>query len=248
MLPEIVVPEYTLNLPSSDEKIIYRPYLVKEDKIMKIAGETKDPEQIKTSIRQVIKNCLVSPIDVDKLPLIDIEYLLLNMKMQSAGGTVPLEYVCNNKIHSDDWTTESPKEVPCNTPFTVDFDLTKVKIIKDPDEKKKEKISISNNMGIKLKYPIFSTSSPVVNKDDIKTVAQYIDFIWDKDQTYSLQDSTPEEIEVWLGKLNFKQKQKIFEYVNSLPYLKGEVEHTCKKCGFLHSITISDLQSFFTYM
>ena len=154
-LPKIDAPVYEVQLPLSKKQIRFRPFLVKEQKNLLMAMESDDSETIERNIRQVLTNCTVTEnIDIDKLPVVDIEYYFLNLRARSVGEIVEGEYICNNTVDGKD----------CNGRMKTSFNLLEITVDVNPD--KKDLIQITDKIAIKLKYPEFS----LVQSDNKKQI------------------------------------------------------------------------------
>ena len=139
-LPIINAPEYKLNIPSTDEVIRYRPFLVKEEKLLLIAQETGTDKATYEAIRNIIKSCCLDPVDINKLPLFDMEYIFLNIRAKSVGETVKIKVKC-----PDDEKTE----------VEVEVDLTKIQV--QMDDKHDARIKLTDDIGVLMMYPNFGT-------------------------------------------------------------------------------------------
>src|SRR5579859_5269139 len=150
MLPKNNVPMYELNLPSNNQKITFRPFLVKEEKIMLMAAQNQDEKEIKGSIKQIILNCVkISEKELNNLPLSDIEWILINLRIRSVGSKITNEYTCNNRLPGESVGMEKQ----CNTPFKVDIDLNDIKRI---EAKAENQIWLSDDLGVQMRAPRFS--------------------------------------------------------------------------------------------
>tara|TARA_B100000029_G_scaffold304320_1_gene297194 strand:+ start:886 stop:1635 length:750 start_codon:yes stop_codon:yes gene_type:complete len=246
-LPKIAIPEYRLTLPSTGKEIKYRPFLVKEEKLLLIAMESEDSKQIIDATINVIKNCIVDNIDVETLPMFDIEYVFLWLRARAKGELIELKYNC----------PDCKKEIP------VSFSVEDVKVFKT--ESHTNKIELTNDLGIVLKYPNIVLQNEIDSTDDkvnqieniLKSILLCIDYIYDKDKTYSQKDHTVEEMEEFLESLNDEQFLKISNFFETMPKLKHKVIIECKNkikeegkkkgkvCGYTEDIVLEGLQSFF---
>jgi hypothetical protein len=245
-LPKIVVPEYSLILPSTGEEIKYRPFLVKEEKILLIAMESEDEKQIMDATKNVIKNCIFGDINIDEMPTFDIEYIFLWLRGKAKGEEINLKYKCPQ----------------CENELPVSFNIEDIKVKKNDEHS--NKININENLGVVMKYPNMSLQVKIDNMKDIsdidkifKTVLLCIDYIYDAEKTYSTKDHTAAEMEEFLESLTDDQFQKISKFFETMPKLKHEVKLECKnkvkgegkkkdkECGYKEDMTLEGLQSFF---
>lgn len=238
-LPKIDVPTYEIELPVSKTKIKYRPFLVKEQRNLLMAIESSESTTIQQNIKDILYNCtLTEGVDVDKLPIIDVEYYFINLRAKSVGEIVESRYRCNNQV--DD------KE--CGNIMEKDIDLTQIKVQMNEDIS--SEIQLTPNISIKLKYPEFGIVKDSLKYENINDVtfnmiAQSIEYIYDGEQFYYASESTPEELVEFVEGLNQEQFNKIENFFNNLPKLKEKLDIKCSKCGFEHKIEIEGLESFF---
>lgn len=234
-LPKIDVPTYDLILPSNGKKLSYRPFLVKEEKIMLMAAMSKDEEEIKKAIKQIINNCvLTSGFDVDTAPVFDVEYVLMNIRVRSIGDVIKNEYECNNEVDGK----------KCGAEFSVDIRLNDIVVEK---QEVNPEIWLSDNVGVKMKWPSFSSLKPK-SKDkafDYDLLTNCIEYIFDKEQTYKLKEQSKKEIEEFFDGLSKEQFELMIAYLAKIPKFEVHKEKVCPKCKFKHTIDIKDMLSFF---
>jgi hypothetical protein len=239
MLPKIDTPIYELTLPLSKKNIKFRPFLVKEQKNLMMAIEADDKETIERNIKQVLQNCTVTEnIDIEKLPVIDVEYYFIQLRARSVGEIVENKYICNNEVNGE----------KCGNKMDVNLNLLDIQIENNPEYS--DIIEITNKISIKLKYPEFSTIEKIKEKDSSVDVAfqmiiDSIEYIYDGDQYYYANESTPKELMEFVEQLNTEQFSKIEQFFDNLPKLNKKVEIKCSKCGYDHTIVIEGLESFF---
>jgi hypothetical protein len=237
MLPKLDVPIYSVNLISTGKPVRFRPFLVKEQKMFLMASESEDSNEMVNIIRQVLKNCVIDEIDIDSLPTFDLEYLFLNLRARSVEEVVDLRYKCNNVID----------EKKCSG--VVEFKLNLLQIEPTKNEKHKEKIQITENLGICFKYPTFDMLQKYEklseNEIMIRILVDCIDYIYDKDQIYYSKDSSREELEEFIDNLQQKDLEKFKEFFDTMPEIKKDVQFKCPKCSYEEDITIKGIQNFF---
>jgi hypothetical protein len=237
MLPKLDVPIYSVNLISTGKPVRFRPFLVKEQKMFLMASESEDSNEMVNIIRQVLKNCVIDEIDIDSLPTFDLEYLFLNLRARSVEEVVDLRYKCNNVID----------EKKCSG--VVEFKLNLLQIEPTKNEKHKDKIQITENLGICFKYPTFDMLQKYEklseNEIMIRILVDCIDYIYDKDQIYYSKDSSREELEEFIDNLQQKDLEKFKEFFDTMPEIKKDVHFACPKCGYEEDITIKGMQNFF---
>jgi hypothetical protein len=243
MLPKIDVPIYETSLISSGQKINFRPFLVKEQKLFLMASQSEDVKDMISSIKQVINNCVLSDIDVDSLSTFDLEYIFLQLRARSVNEIVNLKYNCNNKIKND-----KDEEKECGN--VVDFDLNLLEIEPTKFDSHTNKIELNENLGVVMKYPTFTMMDKLnLQSNDmdqiLDVIINCIDYIYDKDNLYYAKDSTKEELVEFIESMQQTDLEKIQQFFDTLPKLKKELDFNCNKCGYHEKITVEGIQSFF---
>lgn len=210
-LPKIDFVTYELKLPSSEQKIKYRTFLVKEEKILLIAAESKDNEQILLALEQVITNCLIDPIDITILPSFDVEYIFLKLREKSMGEVIKVNVV-------------DPEE---NKKFEVDVNLSKVIVKRSPKHEKR--IKLSDNLFIEMKYPTMKTimsvdvTKPLI-ENGFNILTSCIDKIYDKDTVHIAKDYTNKELQEFIEQFPQDMYDKIGTFFETMPTLYYENE------------------------
>ena len=242
MLPKIDVPIYSINLVSTGKPVRFRPFLVKEQKLFLMASESDDVKETLSTIRQVLKNCILDDIDVDTLPTFDLEYLFMNLRARSVEEVVNLRYKCNNTPKD-----ENGEEKKCTGVVEFDLNLLEIQPTKNPEHK--NKIQITEKLGVCLKYPTFEMIQKYENMSEseimIRVLADCIDYLYDENQIYYAKDSTKEELEDFIDNLQQKDLEKIKDFFDTMPEIKKDVHFKCPKCSYEEDIMIKGLQSFF---
>jgi len=242
-LPKISAPIFELILPSTSKSIKYRPFLVKEQKILMIALESGEENDINNAIKQIINNCSVDDIDVDKLPTFDVEYFFTRLRAKSIGETVDL--IMRHK----NLKNKSGKE--CNGETKISVNLMEIEVSKKDNHTDKIILDEETGIGVKMKY---LTMNPL-NKTDAKTdldlatisIMNSIDYIFDKEEIYKKEDQTEEEIMDFIDNLSQKQFEKLAEFFETMPKLKHSVSWTCKKCGEKDTVEVEGMSNFFAF-
>lgn len=240
-LPKLEVPTYELELPLSGKKIKYRPFLVKEQKNLMMAMESGDAETIQYNVREILNVCTLTPgIDMDDLPILDVEYYFINLRAKSVGEVVESKYRCNNDM--------SGKE--CGNIMETKIDLTTIK--PEWEEKIDPEIQLTDKIVVKMRYPKFGIVRDSVNVDNITDVtfnmiASSIEYIYDGEQFYYAKETTKEEMLEFIEQLNQSQFEKIENFFSNLPKMKKKIEMTCSRCGFIHNMEVEGLENFFVF-
>tara|TARA_B110000211_G_C14090721_1_gene558914 strand:- start:675 stop:1400 length:726 start_codon:yes stop_codon:yes gene_type:complete len=238
-LPKLDVAIYELALPSTNKKISYRPFLVREEKILLMAMEGSDEGEITNSIKQVINNCIVSDgVNVDTLPLFDIEYILLNLRARSMGDVIKTNY-----------TRPDCKEENC-VPIEIEIDVNTIKVHKSPEHN--AKIELSDKVGLVMKYPNIELMTKYAGKfedesidDAFDLIIKCIDTVYDEENVYSKTDYTAAELVEFVEGFSQDQFSQIEKFFNTLPKMYKDVEFDCKKCNHKEEIRLEGLASFF---
>jgi hypothetical protein len=239
MLPKLDVPTYEIELPISKKKIKYRPFLVKEQKNLLMAVESDDASTIQQNVYDVLNNCTLSEnIDINKLPIIDVEYYFINLRAKSVGEIIESKYKCNNEVN----------DVVCGNSLQSKINLLNIK--PHFEEEVDPVINLNEKISIKLKYPEFSIIKNSVDIEDVteitfNMIADSVEYVYDGEQFYYAHESQPGEMLAFVESLNQQQFEKIEHFFNNLPRLKETVEMTCGKCGFHHKIDVEGLENFF---
>jgi len=235
-LPSVEVPRYELTLPSQDTKVQFRPFVVKEEKILLMAMESKDNNEIITATKEIINACTFEQLDVDKLPMFDVEYLLLQIRAKSVGEISKFKVIC-----PDDKQTATDVEV----------DLSKIEVQVDDEHTNKVVVDEKRNLGLVLNYPSLEITKAGfdVNKTDVDTmfnvITSCIDHIFEGEKTYPAKDSTKEELKLFLEELPQSTFLNIRKFFDTMPQLRHEVEVNNPKTNVKSKVIFKGLQDFF---
>ncbi len=236
-LPKISTPTYELELPSTGETIKYRPFLVKEEKLLVLALESEDMKQITTAIKSVIKSCIQSKsIKVENLPTFDIEYLFLNIRGKSVGEEIEV-----NLIAPDDG----------ETPVEVKILIDDIKVKKN--EEHTTKIKIDEHLMMEMKYPSldqfiksnFDFNSNNTMDQSFDLIASCIDKIYNEEEVWDSADVTKKELSEFLDQMNSQQFKQIEKFFETMPKLSHEVKLTNPKTEVESTVVLEGLSSFF---
>ena len=235
-LPQINAPTYELTIPSSKRKIRYRPFLVKEEKILVIAMESNDIGDIARAVKQVLGQCILTKgTKIDKLSTFDIEYLFLNVRGKSVGETVDIKVTC-----PDDGVT--------TVPVTVDLDAIKVTF--DPEHDKD--IILDDKLKMRMKYPsldeFIKENFQVDNvgfEQSIEMIATCVDMIYSEEETWTSADFTQKEMIDFLEGLGSKQFKELEKFFTTMPKLTHEIKVTNPKTKKENTIKLEGLAAFF---
>ncbi len=243
-LPKIDQPLYEVNLLSINKPVKFRPFLVKEQKIMMMAVEGKDIDSTMRAIKQIIANCVVDPINIDELPLVDLETLFLNLRARSMGEMLNLYFKCINDIPGE---KDSSILVKCNMPIEVQVDI--LKDIKVVGNKFPDKIMLSDDVGVKLKYPSLSMVNDLIESNDnqviFTVIANCLELIFDKENVYKAKDASTEELVSFVEQLPTDKFDILANYINDIPKARYETKKKCPKCGYEHDFVLEGISDFF---
>ena len=233
-LPKVNTPTYELVVPSTDEKVKFRPFLVKEEKILLIAMEAQEQSGILNAVKDIVKSCTFDKFDVNKAPIFDIEYIFLNIRAKSVGEVSTVNLRC-----PDD-----------NETFVqTDIDLTKVDV--QLTKGHTNKIELTDEMGMIMTYPTldsFTDSTTVINASNmLDVIASCVAQIYDKkgEDVYDAKDSTKQEIVDFIESLNSKQFKEIQNFFDTSPKLTHTVTIENPKTKVKSDITLTGLNDFF---
>ena len=236
-LPKIAAPTYTLELPSTGQEISYRPFLVKEEKVLVIALESEDNKQISNAIKTVIKNCILTKgVKVESLPTFDIEYLFLNIRGKSVGEEIEVNVIC-----PDDEATQVP----------VTIDLDDIQVQKNDDHT--NKIKLDDTLMMEMKYP--SLDEFIKNNFDFNDensmdqsfnlIASCVNNIFSEDEVWAAEECTKKEIKEFLEQMNSAQFKDIEKFFETMPKLSHTIKVTNPKTKVESEVVLEGLASFF---
>ena len=238
-LPTIETPTYELNLPSTGKKIKYRPFLVKEEKILIIALDSRDQNEITNSVKDVLKKCVLTRgVKIDDLPTFDIEYIFLNIRAKSIGEDIKLVVTC-----PDDKETEVP----------VTIYVDEIKVVKSKDHKRD--ISLDKNLILRMKYPSLNQfiQSNFETKDESQTtvdktfqlIADCMDTVYTEEEAWESADYSPNERLSFIEQLNSKQFKEVERFFATMPKLSHTIEVTNPNTKKKSKVVLEGLADFF---
>jgi len=236
-LPKIATPTYELEIPSSKKTIKYRPFLVKEEKILIIAMESEDPKQIAEALKTVIGNCILTRgIKVDNLSIFDIEYLFLNIRGKSVGEDVDVLLTC-----PDDGTTQVP----------VSINLDEIKVVVKPEHT--TDIKLDDSLILRMKYPSmsefvknnFSNEGGMSVDDTFTMISSCIEQIYNEEESWAAADSTKKELTEFLEQLTSQQFKEVEKFFETMPKLSHTVKIKNSNTGVESEVVLEGLSSFF---
>jgi hypothetical protein len=234
-LPKLTTPTYELEIPSTDEKIKYRPFLVKEEKILMMAMESKEVADITQAVKDIVLECTFNKVDISHMPMFDVEYIFLQIRSKSVGEVSNLKLLC-----PDDKKTYAE----------IELNLTEVKVQVGEDHT--NKIELDNGMGMIMTYPTIDSFKDSgirdINPNNmLEVIGGCIMQIYEKngEKTYDPKDQTKKELTEFIEQLNTKQFKQVQKFFETMPKLKHEITIKNPKTKKESKVTLTGLNDFF---
>jgi hypothetical protein len=236
-LPKIATPTYELEIPSIKKKIKYRPFLVKEEKILIIAMESEDSKQIANAVKDVISNCIVTKgIKIEELSTFDIEYIFLNIRGKSVGEEVEILVTC-----PDDGVTQVPR--------VINLDDIKVEF----DDNHSKDIKLDDSLILRMKYPSmdqfiksnFNPGAIIDVEDTFKLISSCIEQVYNEEESWNASDCTKKELNDFLEQLTSNQFKQIEKFFETMPKLSHIIKIHNPKTGVDSEVVLEGLNAFF---
>ena len=236
-LPKISTPTYEMVLPSSNKKIKYRPFLVKEEKVLILAMESQDTATVANAVKDVLKNCILSRgIKVEKLSTFDIEYLFLNIRGKSVGEAIEVMVTC-----PDDGKTQVPTSI----------NIDEIKVIIDDDHQKD--IKLDDTYSLRMRYPSldefvknnFATASDISVDDTFDLIASCVDQVYSEEESWAAADCTQKELSQFVESLNSNQFKEVEKFFDTMPKLSHTVKVINPNTKKENEVVLEGLQNFF---
>ena len=230
-LPTIESPKYFLTIPSTNESLEFRQFLVKEEKVLMIAQEAGTNQSMISAMKDVIKSCTFGALDIYSLAMSDLEYILLQIRSKSVGETSEIRFKCDE----------------CDEIIELTIDLSEIEVSKEKE--KENKVQLTDDVGITLKAPGLKEAEKAArnnkqNNSIVQSLSSVIESVYDSDNVYPFEQAEPKEIENFIDSLSSEQVNKIKEWVDSIPTLKKEIKFKCSQ-GKERTKILSGLGDFF---
>lgn len=238
-LPKIDVPTYDLVLPLNKTELKVRPFNVREEKLLLMALESKDQNEIVNTVKQVVNNCIVhGKYDVNKAPFFEVDFIFIFLRAKSIGEKVAVKLTCNNVLEDGE---------RCGKIFPAELDVSNCELV--DDNHISGDIKLDGSRGVRMKYPGYGAMKKVDTGLDIdrtiNIIVNSIDNIYDEKGIYSSKDYTKEELHEFVEGLTEENFRKLEEYVDNFPTFAVRVEATCPKCKYEHSVRYTNFADFF---
>ena len=236
-LPQLNTVKYDMVIPSTGQQIKYRPFVVREEKVLLTSLESGDAQQITNAMRDIVEVCTFKEVSVKSLAMFDLEYIFLKLRSKSVGENAEIGIKCSNE------------ECGHMNPVTVNLDAVELQ----GDPMAKATVALTDEVGVTLNYPTVQRLEDVMkgstteNQIDlvIGMIAASIESIYDAQSVYPAVDSTPQELIDFIDSLNKEQFSKLQDFFNNFPKLKEEINFTCEKCGTENNQVLEGLNDFF---
>ena len=234
MLPRMVTPKYDMIVPSTGKSITYRPYVVKEEKLLLIAMESQDEKQIENAVMNIIEECVESPLDINTLTNFDVEFMFVTLRAKSVGEGIEL----------------SPKCQHCEETNSVKVDLDKV-TVKNLEDQVDTMIKLTDDISVELKWPTMKDRNVDLIDENSETetiinmMSSTIGTIYSGEEIFVASDVPKKEVKEFVESLSNEQFNQIVNVMAKAPTLSYEIKFDCKKCGESNNIEINGLADFF---
>lgn len=227
-----------MTFPSDKKKVSYRPYEVKEERVLLMAAESQDAREVALATRAVVNACILDKdFDCAKRPVFDLDYAFMTIRSKSIGEKVENDYTCENEHNGK----------RCGHPFKLAFDISQIEFV---DPKEEPIVKIDDEYSVKMKYTPYQAVLNMQDDDSdyeksIKTLMESIDCIFTKDEVFTFADVKAEDKRAFVEGLRIETFDKMKLFVENLPFFKLELKYKCEKCGYDHVMVYDDPTRFF---
>lgn len=228
-------PKYSMTIPSTGQEVRFRPFLVKEEKVLMLALETEDQSLVLNSITDTLSACIVEDINTDTLTTFDVEYMFVTLRSKSVGETIELKMICDDE------------ECKTENNYVIKIDDLKIDM-----SKQQQIIDLDENISIEMEYPTYKMVGQNLNSEMTESdlvfnmLANCIKLVKTEEEVFSLKDETSSDIHEFIESMNSSQFEKVQNWVEALPKLKHTVEYECTGCNKKVTEEIEGMQSFFS--
>ena len=236
MLPKLDHPVFEVKLNSVDKTLKFRPFLVKEEKLLLMAKESNELTDIFKTMKQIIKNCCLENLDVETLPVFDNEMIFIHLRINSVGENVQMNFTCDNVI----------EEKECG--YVTEFDLQLKNIKFQVPEGHSKTIKLTDKVGVAFKYPTLDLPKGVIEGNDdggFDLIVNYVDYIYDNDEIYKAEETPKEELKEFFESLTLEQIRRVKTFFMTTPTVVLDQDIKCGKCGHNHHVNVEGILNFF---
>lgn len=244
-IPTIATPTYEIKLSTQSKPVKYRPYLVKEEKLLLMAQEGGDEKEIELAMKNIVRVCTFGAIDPDAIPSFDLEFLFLNLRAKSVNNIVTLRYECKN-VPEGQLPLEGNDQI-CHNMEKIEVNLDTIKVTTPPEHTRK--VMLTDTLGCMMRYPtdkhiqVFKEGG---ESDPVQMIADCIESIFETNGTiYESKDIAPEELITFVESLSLTQVTQFRAFFDTLPRLEHRFQFKCSKCGYTEDIVLRGLLDFF---
>lgn len=229
-LPVIDVPKFDLTIPGTDTTMEFRPFLVKEDKLLTIAATSDDINEAMNTVIQIVQNCSFGNLDPKELSMYQLQWLFLQLRSKSVGGLQDFVLICGNE--------------ECGNRMNYTMELKNFEIIGNI-ESPKTRIKVNDSVAFTLKYPNVSTQMMMHDLDDHQVITSCLDAIFTDEETIDPKDESTKDLEDFIESLPISVIGEIKLFIEGIPYLGHNIEYTCPKCETENTVSINGYEHFF---
>jgi len=227
-LPVIDTPTFELEIPSSKKTLTFRPFLVKEEKLLTLASETNEMPEMVNACQQIVSNCSFGKLDAKELAMYDLQWLFLQLRAKSVSDKQAFTLICGH----------------CKSNLPWEVDLNDFKIV-GLDEATNNKIEISETMGLVLKHPSSTIMAKADSLDDADLITESIDYIYNEEEVFSPKEQTKEELKDFIESMPITSILQIKEFFEKTPIVENVIEFTCPKCEGKNVVSVNGYEHFF---
>jgi hypothetical protein len=245
-LPSLVIPTYEVKLLTVSKPVTFRPYLVKEEKILLIAQQSEDPKEVERAVKQIATNCTDGTVNVDKLASFDLEYLYLQLRAKSVNNVLDIQYECKNKRPETLPPDLVHKDGLCHALVPITIKLDEIQVV--VPEGHTNTIMLDDKIGVTLKYPTADSYAILSREgaDVFDLLGSCLETVFTASgEVHEIAESSPAELQAFVESLTVPQVDKIKRFFETMPSLSHTFTFACSKCGYTEEITLRGLQDFF---
>jgi len=251
-LPKLNAPTFFLTIPSNKKNVKFRPFLVKEEKILLLVKESNNPEEILNAMEEIIDVCTFKQLNVSTLPIFDLEYMFMQLRGKSVGEVIEIAMRCLNEVDNERAVDDEPLKKPCNHKLEFKINIEDIKVHTPENHKNTFILDKENGIGITFKYPCINKlketekTAEEGTEDNIDTIIDLVDNIFDKDNVYEAKDIPKAEIKDFIESMTKSQFEMIIrDFFDSMPVISYTKKYKCPGCGYEGEYTFRGIVDFF---